>query len=165
MPRTPTSTWRPGIWHDSAPRPQRRVCDFLDYFDEHFYPQGSGIALASAGDADTRPADPLHSLLWDPTYVDESWIGRDVGAAPIQLIRRMKRWVSAYYPGTKTAITEYNFGGLESINGALTQADALGIFGREGLDLATMWAPSKASQPGAFAFRTYQTTTGEVGVR
>ena len=136
----------------------------LDYFDEHFYPQGSGIALASAGDADTQ-ARRLRSTrsLWDPTYVDESWIGRDVGAAPIQLIRRMKRWVSAYYPGTKTAITEYNFGGLESINGALTQADALGIFGREGLDLATMWAPPKASQPGAFAFRMYRNYNGRGG--
>ena len=43
----------------------------------------------------------------------------------------MKKWVANDYPGTKTAITEYNWGGQEHINGALAQADILGIFGRE----------------------------------
>ena len=57
--------------------------------------------------------------------------------------------------GTKLAISEYNWGALDHINGALAQADVLGIFGREGLDLATLWDPPTASQPGAFAFRMY----------
>jgi hypothetical protein len=136
----------------------------LDYFDEHYYPQANGVALNSAGDA-ARQALRLRSTrsLWDPTYTDESWIGTDVGAPPIQLIPRFRSWINADYPGTKLAITEYNFGGLESMNGALAQADALGIFAREGLDLATLWGPPRADQPGAYAFRMYRNYDGHGG--
>jgi hypothetical protein len=83
----------------------------------------------------------------------------------------MKQWVTANYTGTKLAITEYNWGALGHINGAVTQADVLGIFGREGLDLATLWGPPTISQPGAYAFRMYRNydgqhhTFGEVSVR
>jgi len=51
----------------------------------------------------------------------------------------MKNWVATYYPGIRTGITEYNWGAEGHINGATAQADVLGIFGREGLDLATRW--------------------------
>lgn len=131
----------------------------LDYLDLHFYPQAYGIALSSAGDASTQSLR-LRSTraLWDPDYVDESWINQ-----PVQLIPRMKEWVNDYYPGTKLAITEYNWGGLEDINGALTQADVLGIFGREGLDLATLWAPPGLNEPGSFAFRMYRNYDGQGG--
>lgn len=123
----------------------------LDYFDLHYYPQASGVALSGAGDAATQ-ARRLRSVrsLWDASYVDESWIGE-----PVRLIPRMREWVDANYPGTKLAMTEYNWGGLEHINGALAQADVLGVFGREGLDLATHWAPPTSDQPGAFAFRMF----------
>ena len=53
----------------------------------------------------------------------------------------MKSWIAANYPGTKTAITEYNWGAQEHISGAVAQADILGIFGREGLDVGTVWGP------------------------
>lgn len=96
--------------------------------------------------------------MWDPTYTDESWINTQV-----RLIPRMKELVAAEYPGTKTAITEYNWGALDHINGALAQADILGIFGREGLDLATLWGPPTASQPGAYAFRMYLNYDGKGG--
>jgi uncharacterized repeat protein (TIGR01451 family) len=127
----------------------------LDYLDLHYYPQANGVALSSAGNAQTQ-ALRLRSTrsLWDPTYQDESWIS-DTTDDPIQFIPRMKQWVANHYPGTKTAITEYNWGALDHINGALAQADVLGIFGREGLDLATLWGPPDAEEPGAYAFRMY----------
>lgn len=133
----------------------------IDYLDLHYYPQ-SGVALVEAGDSNQQ-ALRLRSTrsLWDAAYVDESWIasaGPDGGI--VKLIPRMKAWVSANYPGTKLAIGEYNWGGLEHINGALTQADVLGIFGREGVDLATMWAPPASNQPGAFAFRIFRNYDG-----
>jgi hypothetical protein len=123
----------------------------LDYFDEHLYPQQSGVAFGEAGDAATQELR-LRSTrqLWDPAYTDESWIDQ-----PIQYIPRMRQLVDENYPGTKLAITEYNWGALNHINGALAQADVLGIFGREGLDLATLWSPPAASDPGAYAFRMY----------
>jgi hypothetical protein len=46
-------------------------------------------------------------------------------------------------------------GGLAHLKGALAQADVLGIFGREGLDLATPGEPPKPADPGAFALRMY----------
>jgi hypothetical protein len=128
----------------------------LDFLDLHYYPQESGVSLSSAGDAATQ-ALRLRSTrsLWDATYTDESWIGDKV-----RLIPRMRDWVNSSYPGTKLAITEYNWGGLESINGALAQADVLGIFGREGLDLATLWSPPDVTQPGAHAFRIFRNYDG-----
>ncbi len=145
----------------------------VDYLDLHYYPQAHGVALAGAGDAATQ-ALRLRSTrsLWDPTYVDESWIG---GAGwengIVRLIPRMKEWVTANYTGTRLAITEYNWGALDHINGALAQADVLGIFGREGLELAALWAPPDTDQPGAYAFRLYRNydgqhrTFGDVSVR
>ncbi len=128
----------------------------LDYLDLHFYPQATGVALSPAGSASTQSLR-LNTIrgLWDPTYRDESWINDYV-----RLIPRMKEWVNANYPGTKLAMTEYNWGGLEHINGALAQADILGIFGREGLDLATIWSAPEPDQPGAYAFRMYRNYDG-----
>jgi hypothetical protein len=133
----------------------------LDYFDLHFYPQVGGVSLSTAGDAATQAAR-LRSTrnLWDPAYADESWMKDTEGGPYLRLIPRMREWVDANYPGTKLALTEYNWGGLEHINGALAQADVLGIFGREGLDLATIWSPPKSTQPGAFAFRAFRNYDG-----
>jgi len=128
----------------------------LDYFDEHVYPQ-SGVGLRDAGDA-AMQALRLRStrMLWDPTYVDESWIGK-----PVAFLPTMRAWIASDYPGTKLAVTEYNFGGLESLNGALTQAEVLGIFGREGVDLATLWGPPSIGQPGVQAFRLFTNYDGK----
>jgi len=134
---------------------QQHGVRLLDYLDQHYYPQAEGVALGEAGDASTQ-ARRLRSTrsLWDQSYTDESWIGE-----PVRLLPRLRDW-AARYPGTKTALSEYNFGGLESINGALAEADVLGIFGREGLDLATLWAPPKGDQPGAYTFRMYRNYDG-----
>jgi hypothetical protein len=133
----------------------------LDYLDLHYYPQADNVALSSAGSAATQ-ALRLRSTrsLWDPTYADESWINGTEGGPAVRLIPRMREWVNANYPGTKLAIGEYNWGALDHLNGALAQADVLGIFGREGLDLATLWAPPTSTQPGAFAFRMYRNYDG-----
>jgi hypothetical protein len=132
----------------------------LNYLDLHYYPHLNDVALSPAGNAQTQ-ALRLRSTrsLWDPTYQDEGWIS-DMTDEPVQFIPRMKQWVADNYPGTKLAITEYNWGALDHINGALAQADVLGIFGREGLDLATLWGPPEVDNPGAFAFRMYRNYDG-----
>ncbi|WP_410608211.1 glycoside hydrolase family 44 protein [Amycolatopsis sp. lyj-109] len=129
----------------------------LDYFDQHYYPQISGDKTPEANAWRLRSTRSL----WDPSYVEESWIGPSgVNAPPLQFIRTMKQWVSQYNPGTKTAITEYNWGALDDINGALAEADVLGIFGREGLDLATIWGEPRPTDPAAYAFRMYRNYDG-----
>lgn len=160
----PFTTWYLQQMRDYEEEHGQRV---LDYFDMHFYPQAAGVAFGSGTDPATN-ALRLRSTraLWDPTYTDESWINTQV-----RLVPRMKELVAANYPGTKTAVTEYNWGALDHVNGALAQADVLGIFGREGLDLATLWAPPGADQPGAYAFRMYRNYDGaggrfgDIGVR
>ncbi len=150
---------------------QRSGKRLLDYFDLHYYPQAQGI-YAGAGSKETQ-ALRLRTVrsLWDPTYVDESWISTTEIKA-VNLIGRMRNWVDTHYPGTKLAITEYNFGALNHINGALAQADVLGVFGREGVDLATLWGPPEswagdtglfANKPGGFAMRMYRNYDGQGG--
>jgi hypothetical protein len=111
----------------------------LDYLDLHYYPY-----VATNAD-DTR-------ALWDPTY--KTVVGKDAAGthtvAPA-LIPQMKSWIASDYPGTGTSLSEYNFSvcqngtqtcqpttGGSRLN-AIIQADVLGIFGREGLDLAMRW--------------------------
>ena len=156
----------------------------LDYVDLHTYfaagyPAGSGnsVAFANAGDTGAQQAR-LNSTraLWDPTYTDSSNNfpqpnyttdpNYTASCSPPQqapqLIPMMKKWVVADYPGTKLAIDEYNWGGMEAVNGALAQADILGIFGREGLDLGTMWPTTypSAQGPGMMAFEIYRNYDG-----
>ncbi|MBZ5591407.1 MAG: glycoside hydrolase family 44 protein [Acidobacteriia bacterium] len=107
----------------------------LDYLDLHAYVLPDGLGFQPAGDATTQ-ALRLEStrLLWDPTY---QFASTDIQES-VRLIPRMHDWANNNYPGTKLAITEYNWGALDDMNGALAQADVLGIFGREGVDLATI---------------------------
>jgi hypothetical protein len=137
----------------------------LDYLDLHYYPAEAGVSLAPAGDAATQ-ALRLRSTrsLWDASYVDESWIANSgIEGGVIRFIPLMREWVKANYPNTKLAISEYNWGGFEHINGALAEADVLGIFGREGLDLATLWGVPKVTDPVTFAFRLFRNYDGNGG--
>jgi PKD repeat protein len=58
------------------------------------------------------------------------------------------------------AITEYNWGAESHINGATTQADVYGIFGREGLDMATRWTTPAAATPTYKAMKMYRNYDG-----
>lgn len=121
----------------------------LDVLDIHFFPQAS--EYRGGVDASSR-ALRLRSTraLWDPTYKDESWINDYV-----DLIPRMRNWIAQNYPGTKLAISEYNWGGETIMNGALAEAEVLGIFSREGVDIACYWAYPAAYSPPYYAFKLY----------
>jgi hypothetical protein len=93
--------------------------------------------------------------------VDQSWISTQPTNTILMLIPRMKNWVATQYPGTKIGITEYNWGAEPYINGATAQADILGIFGREGLDLATRWTTPDPSTPTYKAMKLYRNYDGK----
>jgi uncharacterized protein (TIGR03437 family) len=133
----------------------------LDYFDLHFY----GMLREPVSDRERLQST---RVLWDAAYAatDPDWGFDDQGRpAKPRLIPRMRDWVDENYPGTKTALTEYDFGAHRTIVGALIEADVLGIFGREGLDLATAFfsgiplpgdpLPAWTTDPVAYAFRMY----------
>jgi hypothetical protein len=117
----------------------------LDDFDLHYYPAGG-----SASDT------TITRSLWDPAYTDPSYID-----TPIDLIPRMHQWVADHDPGVSISLSEYNFdlGGGDTVD-TLTEADALGIFAREDLDMATEWAPPHAGDPEAAAYRLYRDYDG-----
>jgi hypothetical protein len=126
----------------------------LDYFTLHCYPQGGeGGNDVSSSVQNLRNRSTRQ--FWDTNYVDASWINQIV-----KLIPRMKAWVAAYYPGTKIGVTEYNWGAEDQINGATAQADIFGIFGREGLDLATRWTTPASTSPTFKAMKMYRNYDG-----
>jgi hypothetical protein len=161
----------------------------LDYVDIHGYfaplwplnnTNGTTVAFTTAGDTQEQTYRMSSTrVFWDATYTDP-----DTGNQPFpqpnyvtdanytsscavpalapQLIPMLQKWVANDYPGTKTGIDEYNFGGLESINGAVVQADILGIFGRQGLDLGAFWPTMNYNQqgPGNYAFAMYRNYDG-----
>ncbi|WP_158409275.1 glycoside hydrolase family 44 protein [Fimbriimonas ginsengisoli] len=126
----------------------------LNVFSLHYYPQQGEF-----GDDDSAGMRAIRNRstrsLWDPSYTDTSWIGSNV-----QLIPRMKSWVSTYYPGLQTAITEYNWGDESQLNGATTQADIYGIFGREGLDMGARWGTPDTKTPTYLAMKIYRNYDG-----
>ena len=151
----------------------------LDYVTLHTYfagtYNGTGTGLTTAGDT-AEQIIRMNSTraYWDATYTDPNYpqpnyptdanytTSCNVPLQAPQVIPMMKQWVAKDYPGTKTSIDEYNFGGLEAINGAVVQADILGIFGREGLDMATLWPTTNFNQtvPGLMAFTIYRNYDG-----
>ena len=151
----------------------------LDYLDIHTYfaanYNGSSTGLTTAGDT-AEQIVRLNStrVFWDPTYTDPNYTQPNYSTdstyttscnpptqAP-QIIPMLQSWVANDYPGTKTSIDEYNFGGMEAINGALAQADILGVFGKYGLDKAMLWPTTNYSQqvPGTEAFAIYRNYDG-----
>jgi hypothetical protein len=132
----------------------------LDYFTLHFYPQGGQFGNDASTNMELLRNRSTRSL-WDANYVDESWIASTgINGGKVNLINLMKNWVSTYYPGTKIGITEYNWGAEGNMNGATTQADVFGIFGREGLNLADRWTTPTTATPTYLAMKLFRNYDG-----
>lgn len=131
----------------------------FDVLTVHFYPQ-SGEFSDDVSTAMQQLRNRSTRSLWDTNYVDESWIGDTFHEGKVQLIPRLKAWVANHYPGTKIGITEYNWGAEHHINGATAQADVLGIFGREGLELAARWEVPPAGSHVYNAYKMYRNYDG-----
>jgi uncharacterized protein (TIGR03437 family) len=171
------TAWMDYYLQNMAAYEQQNGVRILDYLDLHAYLAPSNISFEdNAGqqitltnpanepipgtfDADTLRLTSTR-VFWDPAYVSPdmgTWDACCPTGEPPYIVPRMLQWVAADYPGTKTAITEYNWGATNDITGAIAQADILGIFGREGLDLGAMWAPptTNPNQPAVYAFAMY----------
>jgi PKD repeat protein len=133
---------------------QRRL---LDVFTVHYYPQGGEFwPQGDVSSAMQLRRNRSTRSLWDPNYTDETWINDKV-----QLIPRLRNWANTYYyPGTPIGITEYNWGAENHINGATTQADIYGIFGREGLDIGARWTTPDTTTPTYKAMKMYRNYDG-----
>jgi hypothetical protein len=85
--------WLLGQLKQSATSTGQRA---IDVFSVHYYPQGGEFGNDISTAMQLRRNRSTRSL-WDPNYVDETWINDKV-----QLIPRLKNWSSTYYfPGPK----------------------------------------------------------------
>lgn len=130
-----------------AEEERRRGVRLVDLFTFNHYSAASaevGGRRVEVTSQDTSPAVVAARLqaprtFWDPAYAEKSWYVEVNGGRPLSILPVLREQVERLYPGTGIAITEYNFGGIGHISGALAQADFLGVLGREGVDLATWW--------------------------
>ena len=132
----------------------------LNVLSVHYYPQDGSFSNDDSTAAQLIRNQSTRSL-WDPAYVDQSWIASvGINGGIIKLIPNLKSWVKQYYPGLKTAVTEYNWGDEANLNGATTQADVLGIFGRQTLDMACRWTVPVNPSPTYLAMQIYRNYDG-----
>ncbi len=139
----------------------------VDYLDLHWYSEiRSGktrvtSAVTTAPVVEARLQAPRS--LWDPTYVEDTYITAEKGAlgsVPIALIPRMLEKIRVHYPNTGLSISEWTYGGGADISGALATADALGTFGKSGLGAAANW-PLNAGPYTWAAFRAFRNFDGK----
>jgi hypothetical protein len=152
----PLVEWYLKKLHDEEEKTGVRVLDVLDL---HFYPQAPNVY--GNGGTDTKTASlRLRSTraLWDPSYVDESWIKE-----PVRLLPRMHEWIDKNYPGRGISIGEWNFGGEAHISGALAIAEALGRFAQFGVTSAYYWTHPPDDSPALFGFAAYRNFDGKGG--
>ena len=157
--------WVPYYLQQMKKFEQQNRYRLLDVLDVHAYIAPWGMS-GDVGDAAMETLRMTSTrALWDPSYYPPGGGFQDATGAELapQMVPRMRQWVADNYPGTKTAITECNWGAPDSITGAIAQADILGIFGREQLDYATVWIGMSPSSPIAFAFKTYLNYDGNGG--
>jgi hypothetical protein len=131
----------------------------IDALDVHWYPEarGDGVRITGSTDKPGTPAARLQAprSLWDPTYVEDSWIAESLGKKPIVLLPGLMKQIERGYPGTKLAITEYDFGGGRHVSGTLAQADVLGLYGRYGVWAACHWGASAETPAILAGFRAF----------
>jgi hypothetical protein len=130
----------------------------LDVLDLHGYPYADRVGT-DAGDAEVAALRVRTTrMLWDPTYVDESWVKE-----PVRLLPRMREWIAQNYPGRGMSIGEWNYGGEGHMSGALATAEALGRYGQFGVTSAFYWSYPPENSPTMWAFRAYRNYDGKGG--
>lgn len=115
----------------------------LDVLDVHFYTEAKGACGVRYCEHYNEPDCVYNKLnstrsFWDDTYVEDSWI-TDTGAEFLPILPALQQSIDTYYPGTKLAITEYDFQGAYDVCGAIMEADTLGIFAKYGVYAANLF--------------------------
>lgn len=115
----------------------------IDVIDVHYYSEAKGQCRVTEC-TDYTHTDCIEArlqaprTLYDNTYMETSWI---TGSFPehLPLLESINESIDSYYPGTKLALTEYNFGGGDHISGGIAVADALGAFASNDVFVSNLW--------------------------
>jgi hypothetical protein len=126
----------------------------LDVFDLHAY-VGANVETDKYTDSQKRAAaGSVYRTWWDPKFynqsIDADWITKSQPNRGVTFdIPRMKALVNAIYPGTPLSFSEWeSFLVPQSewdFATALSDADAFGVMGREGLSFSTRWGGPEES--------------------
>jgi hypothetical protein len=92
-----------------------------------------------------------------------SCCGSDALTDTVAHIQLHHAWIAQAYPGTKLGYDEWNDGAPTDFTASLNHADTLGVFGREGVDLASFWGFNSPADPTAFVWRMYRDYDGAGG--
>jgi mannan endo-1,4-beta-mannosidase len=140
----------------------------LDVLDVHWYPEATGcgnriVFGGGAGDTCLQQARmQAPRTLWDPTYLETSWIATSFPTF-LPILPRLQSSINQYYPGTKLAVTEFSYGGEGHISGGIATADAIGIFGEQGVYVGTFWQLESTSTYVSAAYKLYRNYDGANG--
>lgn len=102
----------------------------LDVLDIHYYSESARGSVE----------DRVQSVrtLYEEGFSENSWIGQWC-MENVPILPTIQKSIDTYYPGTKLAISEYNFKGGDDTSGTIAQAEALGCYADNGVYLATLW--------------------------
>lgn len=124
------------------------VDPLLDVVDLHFRPSADVVNGRSGPDVDLARLESTREL-WDPEHRAEN------SGEIIEFLPRVRRTTDAYFPGMPIMISDWRFGGEDSIGGALAIFETLGIFAREGVHAAAHADTLVPDTPGFHAFRLF----------
>eukprot|EP00727_Mastigamoeba_balamuthi_P003963 m51a1_g13564 hypothetical protein (594) ;mRNA; f:34-1904 len=129
----------------------------LDVWDYHCYPDG---VYASPRDT-LKAVITMRSVreLYDLTYWSAGWHGKQMAILP-----RALEAIKKHAPWMKTSCTEFNWNlgqdGDDDVLAAVANTEALAIFAREGLDIATRWMTPKTGSIAEYAYRMFTGNDG-----
>ncbi len=125
----------------------------LDVLDIHYYSESARVGVE----------DRLQSVrtLYEEGFSENSWIGQWC-MDNVPILPTVQKSIDTYFPGTKLAITEYNFGG-EDLSGTISHAEALGCYADAGVYLATIWGGNPYQFSAINLFTNYDGNGGAFG--
>lgn len=125
----------------------------LDVLDIHYYSES----------ARNGAEDRLQSVrtLYEEGFSENSWIGQWC-MENVPILPTVQASIDKYYPGTKLAISEYNFGGVD-LSGTIAQAEALGCYADAGVYLATLWSGNPYILSGIKLYTNYDGSGSSFG--
>jgi mannan endo-1,4-beta-mannosidase len=137
----------------------------LDVLDLHWYPDlYVPIINENTDSATVFNRMQVPRSLWDSSYVENGWIGQWYHPQSAAILRKTQRIIAQQYPGTKLAVTEFNYGGSTHISGAVAMADVLGIFAANGVCFSSLWGDLTGYIASAYKmYRNYDGNGGTFG--
>lgn len=130
----------------------------LDVLDIHYYTEMKGDCRVNQCNDSSHVACAearMQSVrtLYEEGFIEDSWIGQWF-QQDLPILPNVQKSIDTYYPGTKLAITEYDFGG-DNVSGTIAQAEALGCFADAEVYLATKWGCNNYQASGINLYTNY----------